>query len=255
MRTWRFTGQEFQILWSSYDRDRLPYPLAYRPGSAVDWNDLVRQRESATRSLLGRYSLNLDRALSVLLEPEIRVESKGFGGSGLVAVFRFHGVLRDEIGATLVQLPGVTEDTGGDVLMTLCRADEVAAAAVAALPKAPAGKRAPISFRRTEIAADRRRYVRRVDEYSVTEQLHRVFGRDRSAVGEITVFPGAAVDSRPMPDGRGFLWSDYVDDGRYYIRSGDPVVAKPMDAKMMAGEIARLVDAVRRRGAQIETRS
>lgn len=246
MRSWRFTGQEFDILWSAYGRDRLPYPLAFRPTTAVDWEDLVRQRESAVESLLGRYSENLELALATLLEPETRVESKGFGGSGLAAVFRFHGAVRNGSGATLVQLPGTAEDTGGDVIMGLCAPSEVAAAAVAALPKAPAGTHPAVSFRRDEIAADRQRYVRRPDEVSINEQLNRIFKRDRTAVGEITVFPGPSIDSRPTIDGRGFLWTDYADDGRYYIKSGDPIVATPMSPTSMTNEIARLLDLTRR---------
>lgn len=31
MSEWRFTGLQFQILWSAYGSDRLPYPLRYRP--------------------------------------------------------------------------------------------------------------------------------------------------------------------------------------------------------------------------------
>ncbi|RJO72953.1 ESX secretion-associated protein EspG [Nocardia panacis] len=243
MRSWRFTGQEFQILWNAYDRDRLPYPLAFRPATAVDWADLVRLREEAVRSLLDRYSPDLDETLGVLLNPDVRVESKGFGGS---AVFRFHGVIRGGYGATLTQLPGVAEDTGGDVLLARCRADEVAGAAVTALPQARPGRQAAISFRRGELAEDRQRYVRRADEYSIAERLNRVFKRERSALGEVAVFPSGAVDSRPTTDGGGFLWADYVDDGRYYIKSGDPIVARPMDARMMATEIARLVESVGR---------
>ncbi|PXX59874.1 ESAT-6 protein secretion system EspG family protein [Nocardia tenerifensis] len=246
MRGWRFTGQEFDILWSAYGRDRLPYPLAFRPTTAVDWEDLVRQREAAIQSLLGQYSENLELALSTLLEPETRVESKGFGGSGLTTVFRFHGAVRNGSGATLVQLPGTAEDTGGDVIIGLCAPNEVAAAAVAALPKTPAGSRPAVSFRREEIATDRQRYSRRPNELSINEQLSRMFKRDRTAVGEITVFPGPAMDSRPTNDGRGFLWADYADDGRYYIKSGDPIVATPMSPTAMTNEIARLVDLTHR---------
>ncbi|MGW4089844.1 ESX secretion-associated protein EspG [Nocardia sp. NPDC004750] len=237
MADWRFTGQEFEILWSAYGRDRLPYPLQYRP-EEMDFADLKRQREEAVDALLGRYAVELERALDVLLEPEVRVESKGMGGRDMSIVFRFHGAVRGQMGATLVQLPGHAPDTGGDVIVSYCAAARVAAKAVAALPKMPAGTHPPIEVRREEVTADRERPVRKPYEVGTVARLDQIFKRERLGLGEVTVFAGPAVDARAS-FGRGFWWMDYT-DGRYYVKTGDPIVAEPLAAAAMAAEINRL---------------
>ncbi|MEU7630748.1 ESX secretion-associated protein EspG [Nocardia sp. NPDC049220] len=237
MADWRFSGQEFEILWSAYGRDRLPYPIRYRP-EEMDFADLKRQREVAVTALLGRYAADLERALDVLLEPDVRVESKAMGGADMSTVFRFYGAVRGRIGATAIQLPGTASDTGGDVIVRCCTASEVAEHAAAALPKAPAGTHPPIEVRRAEVTADRERHIHRPYEIGVVAQLDQIFKRERLALGEITVFAGSAVDARPG-FGRGFWWMDYV-DGRYYVKTGDPIIAKPMQSTVMAAEIQRL---------------
>ncbi|GAA5044929.1 ESX secretion-associated protein EspG [Nocardia callitridis] len=235
MADWRFTGQEFEILWSAYGRDRLPYPLQYRPAE-MDFADLKREREAAVETLLTRYSTELERALDLLLDPEVRIESKGLGGHDVA--FRFHGAVRGRAGATLVQLPGSDQDTGADVLASFCTAKEVAKRAVTSLPKRSAGTHPPIEVRREQVGADRTRPVRADYEVSVIDQLDRIFQRERIALGEVMVCPGPAIDARPSY-GRGFWWMDYA-DGRYYVKTGDPIVARPMNASAMANEIYRL---------------
>ncbi|MFI9509419.1 ESX secretion-associated protein EspG [Nocardia sp. NPDC052566] len=227
-----FTGQEFEILWAAYDRDRLPYPLQFQP-EATDFDDLKRQREAAVESLFGKYSTDLTRALEVLLDPEARVESKGFSGPELARTYRFHGAVHGEEGATL------TQDDAGDVILRRCTASEVAKSAMRILPPTQAGTHPPIEVRREEVATDRARHVRPAYELSLTQQLNRIFQRDRLGLGEITVYAGPAVDARPA-FGRGFWWMDY-EDGRYYVQTGDPIIAKPMDAAVMAAELDRLL--------------
>lgn len=34
---------------------------------------------------------------------------------------------------------------------------------------------------------------------------------------------------------------DDYEDGRYYVRTGDPIIAEPLEPKAMAGEIHRLL--------------
>ncbi|MBQ7803655.1 ESX secretion-associated protein EspG, partial [Rhodococcus sp. (in: high G+C Gram-positive bacteria)] len=43
---WQFTGLEFQILWEAVGRDRLPYPLRFRP-TAETMNELTEERRRA----------------------------------------------------------------------------------------------------------------------------------------------------------------------------------------------------------------
>ncbi|MFI7664521.1 ESX secretion-associated protein EspG [Nocardia sp. NPDC049526] len=239
----RLTGLEFEILWAAYGRDRLPYPLHYRTEIA-DFDELKRHREAAVGSLLAKYSPELERAVEVLLEPDVRVESKGFGGADPSRTYRFHGAVRAQAGAALHQLPGPNPDSGGDVLVTYCAAEQVARHAVTALPACGPGTHPPLEIRRAEITAERDRHIRRAHDVGPIEQLDRIFQRPRSAFGEIAICPGPALDARPTPS-RGFWWMDYP-DGRYYVKTGDPIIAKPIEPHAMATEIHRLTTLTQR---------
>jgi hypothetical protein len=109
---------------------------------------------------------------------------------------------------------------------------------------AQAGSHPPIEVRREDVRADRERHVRRAYELSLAQQLDRIFKRQRLRFGEITVFAGPALDARPA-FGRGFWWMDY-EDGRYYVKTGDPITAKPLDAVAMAVEIDQLTQLTQR---------
>ncbi|QIS08810.1 ESX secretion-associated protein EspG [Nocardia arthritidis] len=240
MHTWRFTGLEFEILCAAHERDRLPYPLRFR-SETTDLSGLKRQRDAAAEALLGKHTDELERALQALFDPEVRIELKGFGGPN---VYRFHGAVQGQAGTAVAQSPGTAPDTGGDVLMSYGNANHVATLAVTALPRIRAGAQPPIEIRREDLAADRDRYVREPYEISVTRQLDRIFKRERLGFGEITVFAGPAIDARPG-FGRGFWWMDYA-DGRYYVKTGDPIIAKPIDPAAMAAEINRLTTLTQR---------
>ncbi|WP_330251576.1 ESX secretion-associated protein EspG [Nocardia sp. NBC_00565] len=239
----RLSGLEFEMLWAAYGRDRMPYPLHYRT-EITEFDELERHRDAALTTLLAKYSPELEHAIEVLLEPDARVESKGFGGPDLSQTYRFHGAVRDRMGAALTQLPGATADTGGDVLITYCTAQQVCTQAVDALPRRDPGTHPRLELRREEIAADRDRHIRRAHDHGPLEQLNRIFQRPRSALGEITIYAGPAVDARPTP-GRGFWWMDYP-DGRYYIKTGNPIIATPLDATAMSTEIHRLLTLTQR---------
>jgi hypothetical protein len=230
----RFTGQEFDILWSAYGRDRLPYPLRFRT-DIEEFDALRRDRERAVANLLDTYDPGVERALGTLLNPDARLESKGFAGTGDPRIIRFHGAIRGEDGATLTQEPGTAEDTGGEVVLTWGAADEVAAAAVAALPECGPGTRAPLEIPRARIAEEDEHFEYRKGAMTAAEQVDHLFRRPRSGYGEIAAYSGGAVDSRPTPAVRTFWWMDYP-DGRYYARTGDPIIAEPLDgARMVAG--------------------
>ncbi|WP_040790474.1 ESX secretion-associated protein EspG [Nocardia paucivorans] len=240
MPTWRFTGLEFSILWSAFGHDRLPYPLRFRP-CAMDFDDLRRQREAAVEALWAkRYSHRLIGMLDILREPEVRIELVGYGDAdtddaGAPDIRRFHGAIRNDRAAVLVQLPGSDSRTGGDVLVATCAPEQVPARAVAVLPVEAAGTHESVRVHRADIAADRQYHVPR---------LNRIFKRPRRSMGEIRIHPGPAVDARPS-FGRGFWWMDYP-DGRYRVGTGNPITAEPVSTSDLVGEIARLTERTRR---------
>ncbi|MCM6773941.1 ESX secretion-associated protein EspG [Nocardia sp. CDC159] len=241
MPDWRFTAQEFEILWAAYGRDRLPYPLRFRP-LVNDFEVLRQQREAAVAALLAKYTDDLPRALQVLLEPDVRVEIKGFTGPDLAEVIRFHGAIRGSEGAALRQFPGPSEDIGADVLVSYGDPAHVAHQAVAALPPRGPGTRPPLEIRREQVTAERNRPI--TTPGNVVDQLNTIFKRQRLGLGEVTVLASPAFDSRPTP-GRGFWWMDY-EDGRYYVKTGDPIIAKPLDPTRMTAEIHRLTTLTQR---------
>ncbi|MFC6013299.1 ESX secretion-associated protein EspG [Nocardia lasii] len=238
-----FTGLEFEILWSGYGRDRLPYPLQYRT-DIVEFEDLRKHREAAVESLLRKYDPAVERALDVLLAPEARVESKGYVGRDNSNLIRFHGAIRGTVGATLTQASGADEDTGADVTLTYCTADQVAALTVAALPRTPPGTKPPLEVRRDRLAEEEEHFEYRAGRLSSAEQLERVFHRPRRAFGEIAAYSGPALDHRPAP-ARTFWWMDYP-DGRYYVKTGDPIIAEPLPTPRMIAGIRRMLTRAQR---------
>ncbi|MGW5456450.1 ESX secretion-associated protein EspG [Nocardia sp. NPDC003979] len=238
-----FTGIEFEILWSGYGRDRLPYPLQYRTDIA-DFDELKRHREAAVEKLLAKYDPAIEQAIDVLLVPDARVESKGYVGQDVSNVIRFHGAIRGRAGATLAQAPGTAEDTGSDVVLTCCTADQVAALTVAALPRTKPGTKPPVEVRRERLAEEEEHFEYRAGRLSSLEQLNRIFHRPRHAVGEISALAGPALDSRPTP-ARSFWWMDYP-DGRYYVKTGDPIIAEPLPTSRMIAGIHRMLTRAQR---------
>ncbi|GGK38639.1 ESX secretion-associated protein EspG [Nocardia camponoti] len=240
----RFTALEFDILWAAYGTDRLPYPLQYRP-LIDEWDALKRERERAVETLLANYEPLVERALVALRAPDARVEIKGFADVDDSTVIRFHGAIRDNVGTTLRQLPGPASDIGGDVVIGFGRAEEVASEAVNALPACRPGTLPPIEIRRDRLnrGSDDAEY--HLGMSYATEHLTRVVDRPRSSFGEVAAYAGGAIDSRPTPSIRTFWWMDYP-DGRYYVRTGDPIIAEPLDAARMTTGIAQMLNRAQR---------
>ncbi|MFD3507071.1 ESX secretion-associated protein EspG [Nocardia sp. NPDC058666] len=246
----RFSAQEFQILWSAYGRDRLPYPLRFRPATS-DFYELKQDRERAVESLLAKYDPSIERALDTLVNPAARIESKGFAGHDNSRIIRFYGAIRDTVGATLDQEPGPSGDNGGAVVLSYGTADEVADSAVATLPAREPGTRAPIEVRRERIAAEDEYFEFRVGALSAVDQLDLMFGRPRSAYGEIAAYAGGALDARPSASVRTFWWMDYP-DGRYYVRTGDPIIAEPLDSARMTAGIRAMLHRAQRQHSNLD---
>ncbi|MFD9546198.1 ESX secretion-associated protein EspG [Nocardia salmonicida] len=245
MHSSKFTAQEFEILWAAYGRDRLPYPIQFRTDIS-DFDELKRFRDSAVESLLAKYDPSIERALGTLMNPDARLESKGIVGHDHPQIIRFVGAIHGDAGATLTQNPGPADDIGGDVVLTWCNADQVAEAAVAVLPERQPGTRAPLEIPRERISAEDEHFEFRAGAVSAMDQIDRMFRRSRSGHGEIAAFAGAAPDARPATPERTFWWMDYS-DGRYYARTGDPIIAEPLDSNRMTAGIHQMLRRAQRR--------
>lgn len=241
---WRMDGFMFQLALEAFGRDRLPYPLRYKIEGVEAHDDYLRARVEAARRLQGIADERLYEALTVLLEPQVRVEVHGFYGPDFAQVVRIHAGLDARSATVAVQMPGPTQQYGRDVTLYRCPARGAVGHIVGNLPKCGPGKHRPLNGRRSDL--DRPEYGRHPTRLSHTEELNRLVRRPRSSLGEIMVYRGAAYDSRPTGDGRGFHWMDYLPaDGRYLLHnhSEQDFTLAPGSAAEMERELHKLLEA------------
>ncbi len=248
---WRFTGLEFEMLWTIAGRDRLPFPLQFRP-VADHIDELNVQRRDAAKTLLPRVDQTLHRALTCLLDPVARVEVCGFDDVRSKRRVRVHAGARRGFGVVTRQLPGASDDVGADVVVSLCNPQDLAQHVVSALPQVAAGSMRPFAVRDSELRKQSGGSVLRAPgDWSARERIDSFFERPRSCVAEITTFAGPTVDSRPTADGRAFFVMDFEGDGRYLVKTGETIQAAPTDSAEIAAELQRFVDAVSTRRARV----
>lgn len=244
--SWRFTGLEFQVLWTRLGRDRLPYPMSFRPVADTE-DDLDRQRRAAAASWLPRMTEYLDRHLAVLAGPDIRIEVSGLVGGANGSRIRMHAGIRGSSGTLAIQLSGPDADSGGDVLVHGMDPMQIPNAIAAALPVVPAGSRPAIRFRRSDLEPGTGPLLMSAGSTRLRDDALALLRRPRTGIGEITAFAGIAYDSRPTADGIGLHWLDFDGDGRYCLRETADVVVAPASGSDLALGISRLVAGVRAR--------
>ncbi|MFD3704964.1 ESX secretion-associated protein EspG [Nocardia sp. NPDC058658] len=216
---WELDPHAFAIGLEAHGRDRLPYPLTFQPEFAETYEIHEERRRAAFARLQQVYDDGLHKVFRALLEPEVRVEIEGLHGPGQSEAVRvFAGIIEDHA-ALAVQASGPTRELGGDIALSIVPLAELAAAIVAKLPRAQGGSTSRFEGRRSDL--DAATYARHPTRLSPIEQTQRFFRRPRTSTGEITVYPGYEVDSRPTSDGKAFLWLDYSNDGRYLIQHHD----------------------------------
>lgn len=204
-----------------FDRDRLPYPIRVLPLGPTETpptaEEYERVREAAAQRLAAISDENLHRALRTLLEPRVRVEVHGAYDRGFERVVRIHAGITGQSATLAVQAPGSTKEYGGDIHLQTCAPHELAARVVACLPPCAPGRFATtVRGARSDIGQIE--YSRHPGRISRIEQINQVLRRPRSGVGEIGVFAGPAVDSRPTGNPHGFHWMDLLpQDGRYLL--------------------------------------
>ncbi|MEV0061719.1 ESX secretion-associated protein EspG [Nocardia sp. NPDC050718] len=216
---WRLDPHAFAIGVEGHGRDRLPYPLTFRPEFAETLEIHAERRRAAGLRLQQVYDQRLHRAFRALLEPEVRVEIEGLSGPGQTDVVRVYAGIVEDHAALAVQAHGPTREEGGDLTLSIVPLPELAAEIVAALPRVPGGTTPRFQGHRGDL--DAATYARHPTRLSPAEQTQRFFRRARVGTGEITVYPGFQLDARPTSDGKAFLWLDYPDDGRYLLQHHD----------------------------------
>lgn len=241
----RLDGFDFALALEVMGRDRLPYPLAHMPPRMDHDDDYQQYRQQSARRLQGTFDEPLYKALTVLLEPEIRVEIYGTHDSDRSHVVRLHAGVVGRVAVLAAQLPGPTREYGGDIIVAQYRTDQLATQLVAGLPPLAQGSHQPIRARRSDLHAPV--YSRHPTQLSPVEDMQRFFRRPRTGTGEITVYPGYTIDARPTDDGRAFLWLDYP-DGRYLLHhhNEDDFTLTPGSSEEILRQLRRSLDATYR---------
>ncbi|WP_040795243.1 ESX secretion-associated protein EspG [Nocardia higoensis] len=244
---WQLDGLAFRIALEVMGRDRLPYPLSYRHPRVEHRDDYERLRARTAEGLQRIFDERLHRALTVLLEPEVRVEVHGFHGPRADQVVRIHAGISGQVATVAVQHPGPTREHGRDVVLTMCYSHTVATEIAARLPRCAGGRHAPFSARRSDL--DRPVYARHPNRLAPEEELARFVHRPRAGTGEISVHPGIAIDARPTNDGHAFIWMDYPDDGRYLLvnHDADAFSISPAPVDELVRQLQHRIEALRTR--------
>jgi hypothetical protein len=254
---WRLTPLQFDFVWEGLAAGELPYPFELRSHGQddVERSHLRRQAALELRSMgLTRgddLDLELKDAVAGLVRSDyvldsvwLPVEAPGTSPVRVIAA-------RTGRRATLaVQLPGDTEHTGGDLLLTDVPADAMVPAVVAELPPAPPGRHSALSvpvlqqsqhdYDGSVMVDATQGYDRASRERQAVEQLT---SSRKTRVGEL----GATFrDQQGRRTRSGVLrWFDNVDDGRYLMVNerdygGDRVVVQPADANAIGQRLHNL---------------
>ncbi|WP_280397423.1 ESX secretion-associated protein EspG [Nocardia carnea] len=222
---WRLTGEMFIQAVRLFDRDRLPYPIRVLPLGPTETpptaEEYERVRVAAAQRLAAISDENLHRALRTLLEPQVRVEVHGAYDRGFERIVRIHAGLAGQTAALAVQEPGPTKEYGADIHLLTVAPQELAARIVSALPRCAPGRFTAVRGTRADIG--KVEYARHPTRISRAEEITRILRQRRSGVGEIGVFAGPAIDSRPTGNPHGFHWLDHLpQDGRYLLIKHNP---------------------------------
>lgn len=216
---WRLDGLAVTIALEANGRDRLPYPLRYKPEIRETAQEFAARRARSAQRLQRVYDESFHRALEILLEPRTRVEVHGFHGPEQKQSVGIHAGIVGSEAVVAVQFSERDRRDGGDIELSCHPAHQVAAEIVALLPRHAGGTHPRFEGRRADLEAPV--YSRHPTQLSDTERLQKFLKRHRCGTGEIAVYPGFEIDARPTTDGSAFLWLDYPGDGRYLMQHHD----------------------------------
>ncbi|PPJ28465.1 ESX secretion-associated protein EspG [Nocardia nova] len=239
-RRWRFDAAEFRVLWEVTGRDVLPYPLAHRFTAEHTVAEVDRTRRRIAERLLPQVDDDLERAIALLLDPEVRVEVTGFRGRNREHRIRIHAAAHDRHGAVVVQEPGPEATVGGTVRLSLLGVERVPAAVVAELPECSQGQGKPLNIPVDDLEAPAA-HVRDPWVVGPKEQLARFLKRPASATFHIAAYPWGSPDNRHTNGRKDFQIMDFLDDGRYAIFGDRILRIKPTDSTRMTAQVRDMI--------------
>ncbi len=254
MPLWNFSALGFRVLWRAAGNDVLPYPVQCR-SIADSTADFDRQWRAEAGGLAARADEDLEAAVRILRNPEARIEMSGFAGAAvgpgdLLAMgdprqrIRVLAVVFYQQAVLVTQQPTGDPESGGEVQLSLLRAEDLVRRLLVVLPGAVRGAGATVRVNRTDLEIeDEGPFTAFHDDAprSVRARATGFFNRPRSAVVYVAVRPGAVADRRPTP-ARDFHVVDYP-DGRYLVRHNATVLrADPADVTVLYTHLQGCLD-------------
>lgn len=244
VRRWTFEGLQFRMLLEHAGRDRLPFPLQFRP-EAESLADYHRQRHEATTAVAAIMDDDLRAAVHTIVEPRIRVELVGHVRTGLATheKLRAHAAIGHDFAAVLTQKPGVDDRSGETVRVELTETYRSVDAVLGVLPLVGRGSSPKIDVDRP-ILDDHSGspLLRSTPQTTSEDRYQQLFSRAPSSAGEILVCAGPAPDSRLTAGTTGVQWVDFADDGRYMMRHSSIISVIGVSVPELATEVLGLVE-------------
>lgn len=244
-RQWTFEGLPFRILLEQAGRDRLPFPLQFRP-SADSAADYDRQRDDAAHVIDAVMDEDLRAAVHTIVEPRVRVEVVGHVRSGRMEhrKVRAHAAIGYDFAVVLTQQPGIDDRSGGTIRMECVDPFRGVTNALEVLPRVAGGASPRIEVDQPRLSVDEQDSPlhQSVPRTSGEERYKRLFSRAPSSAGEILVCAGPAPDSRLTEGTTGIQWVDFEDDGRYMIRHTSIISVIGASVSDLAAEVRGLVE-------------
>lgn len=249
---WLFTAQQWSLVARLLNLEGYPSPIQVNLG--LDGDEAAR-RELEDRGALrnGRLDVDLEAVLRVLARPERSIDALWLPELGATLPVRVLAAQAGRLGVLAVQTP----DEPGATRVDEIPANSLAAALIAQLPEAPAGRRETVTVPAHEPPRERDPEKRNSVLVSHSPTLSRVERDYRAAVEVVearhprTGQIGANVRGRGGEERRSEVlrWFDNEGDGRYlmstrYHQGGRQWLVAPADARALGEHATALLSSI-----------
>lgn len=236
MTLWVLSSAQFSALWAATGQDRIPYP--FRISSALDDSDEYEAEQNAIRAEFSGYEHEeLAGALSMIAEPEVRIEISGSQGEGPGSPVRMIGSIARRHAVVALQHPGPEAHVGGDVAIRICEPDELVRQMISQIPAIEGGSMRGLTFQRDALAPAGLAVLRRPDAVSRGRAIAEILDRPSVGGGIATVRVGARHCEERIG---GVSWRDIDGDGRYLISGDDTISVQPGNSWDLIAVLNRL---------------
>lgn len=231
MENKKIRSDQFAALWPQAGGDGAPIPFVFDVSSGWQSEDARIQNEIRD-AFAGDAGDEVRNALKILAEPEVFVSVFGKGADG--RVIRMIGGLSTGWSAVAIQLPGATDDVGGEIVLGLAQTVKLAHLLVGALPANAGGRR---TFARNEPEPEffSGSILQDVNGPSPLPRFEDAVRARYAGAGVVRVFAGPRYRSTLVGSLR---WFDVSGDGRYMISSSDPDEAVSASPAVLVSAIA-----------------